>query len=78
MTNSKHPVAKMEDLSGLKLRVMQNPVYIDSFKALGANAIPMPFTELYSAMETKAIDAEENPIPIIHANKLLRDRKSVV
>ena len=69
VTNSKRPVATMEDLSGLKLRVMQNPVYIESFKALGANAIPMPFTELYSAMETKAIDAEENPVPIIYASK---------
>lgn len=69
VTNSKRPVATLEDLSGLKLRVMQNPVYIDSFKALGANAIPMPFTELYSAMEAKAIDAQENPVPIIHASK---------
>ena len=69
VTNSKRPVASMEDMSGLKLRVMQNPVYIDSFKTLGANAIPMPFTELYSAMETKAIDAQENPVPIIHASK---------
>lgn len=69
VTNSKRPVATMEDLSGLKLRVMQNPVYIDSFKTLGANAIPMPFTELYSAMEAKAIDAQENPVPIIHASK---------
>ena len=75
VTNSKRPVAKMEDLSGLKLRVMQNPVYIDAFKALGANAIPMPFTELYSAMETKAIDAEENPVPIIHASKFYEVQK---
>lgn len=75
VTNSKRPVATMEDLSGLKLRVMQNPVYIDSFKAMGANAIPMPFTELYSAMETKAIDAEENPVPIIHASKFYEVQK---
>lgn len=54
---------------------MQNPVYIDSFKALGANAIPMPFTELYSAMETKAIDAEENPVPIIYASKFFEVQK---
>lgn len=75
ITNSKRPVATLEDMSGLKLRVMQNPVYIDSFKALGTNAIPMPFTELYSAMETKAIDAEENPIPIIHASKFYEVQK---
>ena len=75
VTNSKRPVATMEDMAGLKLRVMQNPVYIDSFKALGANAIPMPFTELYSAMETKAIDAEENPVPIIYASKFFEVQK---
>ncbi|SDI57017.1 TRAP transporter substrate-binding protein [Propionivibrio dicarboxylicus] len=69
VTNSKRPVASMDDMSGLKLRVMQNPVYIDAFKALGTNAIPMPFTELYSAMESKAIDAQENPVPIIYASK---------
>jgi len=75
VTNSKRPVATMEDLSGLKLRVMQNPVYIDSFKAMGANAIPMPFTELYTAMETKAMDAQENPVPIIYSSKFYEVQK---
>jgi tripartite ATP-independent transporter DctP family solute receptor len=75
VTNSKRPIATLDDMAGLKLRVMQNPVYIDSFKALGANAIPMPFTELYSAMETKAIDAEENPISIIYASKFFEVQK---
>ena len=75
VTNSKRPVGTLEEMAGLKLRVMQNPVYIDSFKALGANAIPMPFTELYSAMETKAIDAEENPVPIIYASKFFEVQK---
>ncbi len=70
LTNSRRPVAKMEDMAGLKLRVMQNPVYIESFKAMGANVTPMPMPELYSALETKAMDAQENPIPNIHANKM--------
>ncbi|MDD0839892.1 TRAP transporter substrate-binding protein [Curvibacter sp. HBC61] len=70
VTNSKRPITKAEDLKGLKLRVMQNPVYIDAFKTLGANAVPMPFTELYAALESRAIDAQENPYGIIHANKM--------
>ena len=70
VTNSKRPIAKAGDLEGLKLRVMQNPVYIESFNALGANAVPMPFTELYTALEAKAIDAQENPYGIIYANKM--------
>ena len=77
VTNSKREVKDMAGLSGLKLRVMQNPVYIDAFKTLGANAIPMPFTELYTAMESRAIDAEENPIAIIHSNKFYEVQKYV-
>lgn len=77
VTNSKREVKTLADLSGLKLRVMQNPVYIDAFKALGTNAIPMPFTELYTAMESHAIDAEENPIAIIHSNKFYEVQKYV-
>ena len=70
LTNSRRPVANMDDINGLKVRVMQNPVYIDSFSAIGANAIPMPMPEVFSALETKAIDAQENPINNIHANKM--------
>lgn len=77
VTNSKREVKSLADLSGLKLRVMQNPVYIDAFKALGTNAIPMPFTELYTAMESHAIDAEENPIAIIHSNKFYEVQKYI-
>lgn len=77
VTNSKREVKDMAGLAGLKLRVMQNPVYIDAFKTLGANAIPMPFTELYTAMESRAIDAEENPIAIIHSNKFYEVQKYV-
>lgn len=77
VSNSRREVRTLADLTGLKLRTMQNPVYIDAFKALGANAIPMPFTELYTAMETRAIDAQENPIAIIHSNKFYEVQKYV-
>ncbi len=70
VTNAKRPVNKPEDVQGLKIRTMQNPVYIDAFNALGANAVPMPWPEVYAALETKAIDGQENPYAIIQANKL--------
>ena len=75
LTNSRRAVNTMEDMAGLKVRVMQNPVYLESFKAMGANAIPMPMTEVFSALETKAIDAQENPITNIHANKMYEVQK---
>ena len=58
LTNSKHAVDKLEDLNGIKLRLMQNNVFLDSFKTLGANAIALPFSELFSALETKAVDGQ--------------------
>jgi TRAP-type transport system periplasmic protein len=74
-TNSKRPVAKMEDFSGLKTRVIQNPVFIDTFKAFGANPVPMAFTELYGALESKAVDAQENPLGLIDSQKFYEVQK---
>jgi tripartite ATP-independent transporter DctP family solute receptor len=75
LTNSKRPVTKMEDLDGVKLRVMQNPVYLESFQTLGANAIPMPFSELFSALETKTVDGQENPYNTILSSKFYEVQK---
>lgn len=69
VSNSKRPIAKAEDFQGLKLRAIQAPIMIDTFNALGANAIPLPFTELYTAMETKAVDGQDNPIVAFETNK---------
>jgi len=69
VTNSKRPIAKLEDFSGLKIRVVQSPVYVDLFTALGANAVPMPWPELYSALEQKAVDGQENPASAIASAK---------
>jgi TRAP-type transport system periplasmic protein len=69
LTNSKHPVAKLEDFKGLKIRVVQSPIYIDLFSALGANPVPMPFPEVYSALEQKAVDGQENPLKSIELSK---------
>ncbi len=69
LTNSKHPVTKWEDLDGMKVRVMQNNVFIDTFQNMGANATPMAFGEVFAALETKAIDAQENPFVTIDTSK---------
>ncbi len=75
LTNSKRPVSKLEDLEGIKLRVMQNEVYLESFKLMGANAIPLPFSELFSALETKTVDGQENPYNTILSSKFYEVQK---
>ena len=75
LTNSKRPVAKLEDLNDIKLRVMQNNVFLDSFKALGANAVPLPFSELFTALETRAVDGQENPYNTIVSSKFYEVQK---
>ncbi len=69
LTNSRRPVSRAEDIQGLKVRVMQNPAYLETFNGLGANAVPMAFSEVYTALETRTIDAQENPIPTIESSK---------
>lgn len=75
LTNNKRAVTRLEDLDGVKLRVMQNNVYLDSFKMLGANAVPLPFSELFSALETKAVDGQENPFNTILSSKFYEVQK---
>lgn len=75
LTNNKHPVAKLEDMNGIKLRVMQNNVFLDSFKALGANAVPLPFSELFTALETRAVDGQENPYNTVLSSKFYEVQK---
>jgi tripartite ATP-independent transporter DctP family solute receptor len=70
LTNSRRPVTKIGDIAGLKIRVVQSPIYVDLFNALGANAVPMPFPEVYTALETKTVDGQENPAPSILTAKL--------
>ena len=69
ITNSKRPIEKLEDIQGLKIRTILNPLYIDMLNALGANAVPMPFPELYTALETGTVDGQENPYSTVEASK---------
>jgi TRAP-type transport system periplasmic protein len=75
LTNSRRPVNKLEDIAGLKIRVIPNPVYIETFKALGANPLPLPYTELYGALETKSVDAQENGLGLIESGKFYEVQK---
>lgn len=75
MTNSRRPINKVEDFAGLKIRVIPNPINLDWVKALGANPTPMAFPEVYAALESKALDGQENPFSVIAANKLYEVQK---
>ncbi|MBN6067102.1 TRAP transporter substrate-binding protein [Aggregatibacter actinomycetemcomitans] len=74
-SNSKHTVTKPEDIKGLKVRTNQNPMYIEAFSLLGGNPVPMPLAELYTALETRAVDAQEHPIGIFWSSKLYEVQK---
>jgi tripartite ATP-independent transporter DctP family solute receptor len=75
LTNSRKPVQKVEDFSGVKVRVMQNNIFLDTFKTMGANAVPMAFGEVFTALETKAIDGQENPFVTIDTSKFSEVQK---
>jgi tripartite ATP-independent transporter DctP family solute receptor len=75
ITNSKRPINKLEDIQGLKIRTILNPLYIDMLNALGANAVPMAFPELYTALETKTVDGQENPYSTVEASKFYEVQK---
>ncbi|MDR0379831.1 MAG: TRAP transporter substrate-binding protein [Candidatus Accumulibacter sp.] len=61
LTNSKVEIKQPADLKGLKIRTMENPVHLATFQTMGANPTPMPFSEVFSALQEKTIDGQENP-----------------
>ena len=75
MTNNRRPIMQADDVKGLKIRVQGNPVYIETFKTIGTNPVPMAFAELYGALESRAVDAQENPFANIIASKLYEVQK---
>ncbi len=77
LSNSKRSVNKLEDVSGLKIRVMANPVALETWKTIGANAVPMAFAEVFPALEIKALDGQENPLVHMYANKMQEVQKFI-
>ncbi len=75
ISNSRRPLNRVEDIAGLKLRVIPNPINVDWVSALGANPTPLPFPELYAALEQRAVDGQENPVPTINSAKLFEVQK---
>jgi len=67
--NKVHPIKTVDDLNGLKLRVMQNPIFVEMVNALGGNALPIAFNELYTALQTGIVDGAENNPPSYNSQK---------
>ena len=75
LTNSAREVKTPADLKGLKIRTMENPIHLAAWRALGANPTPMPFSELFTSMQQKTVDGQENPIPTIYLMKFYEVQK---
>lgn len=75
ITNSVRPINEPADLKGMKVRVMESPVFIDFFETLGANATPMSFNELFTGLQQGTVEAQENPPSLIYSNKFYEVQK---
>lgn len=75
ITNSVRPIEKPEDLKGLKLRVPNNPLWVEFFKGAGTVTTPMDFGEVYNALQLGTIDGQENPLGVIKSAKLYEVQK---
>lgn len=69
LTNARQPISNLSQASGTRVRVMQNPMLIDSFKKMGFEAVPMPFTQVYAALKSRQVDGQENPLPTILSSR---------
>ena len=75
MTNNKHPVNTPDDLNGLKMRTMENPIHIEAYRQFGILPTPMAFTEVFTALQQGTVDGQENPLSVITAAKLEQVQK---
>jgi tripartite ATP-independent transporter DctP family solute receptor len=74
-TNNVRPIRNMDDLQGLKIRVMESKVMIDTINAFGASAVPMAFGELYTALQQGVVDGQENPMNLIYSQRFYEVQK---
>ncbi|MBA7560463.1 DctP family TRAP transporter solute-binding subunit [Candidatus Atribacteria bacterium 1244-E10-H5-B2] len=77
LTNSRRAVRVPEDMKGLKIRVMEQPVYIEMMNALGANPTPMAFGELFTALQQGTVDGQENPVSHIWTKRFFEVQKYI-
>ena len=77
MTNSKRPVNVPDDLKGLKMRTMENPIHIQAYKQFGILPTPMAFTEVFTALQQGTVDGQENPLSVITSAKLDQVQKNL-
>lgn len=75
ISNSKKEIVTPEDIKGLKIRTMENPIHISTFELLGAIPTPMAFSEVFTALQQKTIDGQENPLVIFNTNKFHEAQK---
>ncbi len=75
VTNSRRPIEKPEDLKGMKIRTMENPIHVAFFKELGVDPTPMAFGEVFSALEQKVVDGQENPVAAVLSAKFYEVQK---
>jgi tripartite ATP-independent transporter DctP family solute receptor len=77
-TTANKPIAKCADLKGVKMRVPDTPVYLALPRACGANATPIPFAEVYLALQNKTVEAQENPLTTIEAKKFFEVQSNII
>ncbi|HCL79666.1 MAG TPA: C4-dicarboxylate ABC transporter substrate-binding protein [Synergistaceae bacterium] len=77
VTNNKKPIHSIQDMEGLKIRTQENPMHISFFRSIGANPTPINWGELYTALQQKTVDAQENPLVLIYEAKLYEVQKYV-
>ena len=77
VTNNVKPVTVPDDLKGIKIRTMENPIHMAAFKVMGADPTPMAMGDVFTALQQGTIDAEENPVPIVETNKFYEVQKYI-
>jgi tripartite ATP-independent transporter DctP family solute receptor len=75
LSNSIRPIEKLEDMNGIKFRVMESEIYMETFKALGSNPTPIAFSELYTALQNGTVDGQDNGIGLTYLSKLFEVQK---
>lgn len=77
-TKSGKVVRKPDDLKGIKIRIREIPAQVEAWKALGASPVPMAFSELYTALQTGTVDAQENPVEVTFSNSFYEVQKNLI